>query len=418
MASKGSVTFNILAATAALVVANVIRMRVLPIDFKSKNVLEYPNESLYNFTELANRYGYHSEEHTVVTEDGYILNVFRINSGNCDGRMKGPPVVLMHGLLLSSDAWLDAGPEAGLAYLLADSCYDLWVGNQRGNYYARRHLTLNPDKDPSFWDFSIDEIGFYDIPATIDYVLRNTGFGKLNYIGYSQGAGTFFVMCSERPGYCNKVNVVIGLAPAARQTHTKSMAYRLLATGISALEDPLSQSGFREIFSKTSPLQEIAKFICQVRFLSEPLCGNFISGFFDSYHPGSITNRTLGMMFSHFPAGTSLHTMARYGQSMQTDQFQKFDYGAARNMKKYGCKEPPKYNLSSVTPPMVILYGRNDHLVDTKDVYWLVNELPNVLEVEEVADPLWNHFDVAYSQYVNQRIFPTVYKYLEHFSTT
>lgn len=62
----------------------------------------------------------------------------------------------------------------------------VWIGNARGNTYSRRHITLDP-KDPKFWDFSWHEIGVYDIPATIDYVLANTNQTKLSYVGHSQG---------------------------------------------------------------------------------------------------------------------------------------------------------------------------------------------------------------------------------------
>ncbi|XP_034825899.1 lipase 1-like [Maniola hyperantus] len=413
MASKANVTFNVLLISVAIIVGNIIRLKVIPIDSEMKRYLGYHEDSYLNFTQISGKYGFVSEEHTVTTDDGYILTIFRIRRKECN-QFKRPPVILMHGLLQSADAWLDAGPNAGLAYLIAEQCHDLWVGNQRGNYYSRRHVHMDPDKNSKFWQFSVDEIGLYDIPATIDYVLKNTGERKVNYVGFSQGAGTFLIMCSERPGYCDKANVLIGLAPAARQTYTRSVTYRTFAKAISKFEGVLSITGFNEMFSKGAIEQEFLSFLCKFRVISEALCGR-VPALIDAYHPGSVDDETVQVLFGHFPAGTSTHNMARYGQSMQSDRFQKFDYGA-RNLEIYGVEQPPSYNLSASTVPFVALYGRNDHLVDTKDVAWLVKQLPNVLEAREVADPLWNHLDVTYSQFNKRLIFPKLNQYLLKYS--
>ena len=415
MASKANVTLNVLLLTVAIIIANVIRSRVLPISNEIKISLGYSKGPFKNFTQITGKYGYYSEEHTVVTEDGYMLTIFRMNSKRCLKKMRRPPVILMHGLLLSSDAWLDAGPDAGMAFLLADACYDLWVGNQRGNYYARRHVRLNPDTDPDFWQFSVDESGLYDVSATIDYVLKYTNEKTLNYVGYSQGAGTFFVMCSERPGYCDKVDLLVGLAPASRQTHTRSKIYRISAMSIRLFEDLLYTVGVHEFLARGGASQEFLEFFCQLNSISTTICG-IGESLFDSFHPGSITNETMAKLFEHFPAGTSVHNMARYGQSMRTSRFQKFDYGKSKNLALYGQNQPPLYNLSAVTTPFLIIYGQNDHLVDTKDIDWLVTKVPNLLEAKLVDDPLWNHFDVAYSQHNRRLVFPKVNEYLLKYS--
>ncbi|VVD01301.1 unnamed protein product [Leptidea sinapis] len=418
MLFKRNIALDTLILVVVLIIVNIIRRQFNSNSLEIKRFLGYDSDLLLNFTQLANKYGYSSEEHTVVTEDGYLLKVFRIKNKKCEARVKQPPLLLMHGVLQSSDAWFDASPGTGLAYLLADECFDAWVGNQRGNYYARRHLTLNPDKDSSFWDFSVDQIGYYDVPATIDYVLSNMRVKKLNYIGYSQGAGTFFVMCSERPEYCKKTSLLIGLSPATRLKHTKSKPFRSILNILSTCEGLLAQLKINELFAKESFLQVLVEFICQIRLFSEPLCENFLYGFVDSSHPGSITHETLSMLYSHIAGGTSLRNMARYGQSLNADDFQKYDFGETVNVVKYGSKKPPGYNLSSVSLPVVIIYGANDHLVDTKDISWLVDKLPNVIGLEEVADPLWNHLDTMFSQHINKTIWPTVNRYLKRFSET
>lgn len=76
--------------------------------------------------------------------------------------------------------------NSSTAYRFSDAGYDVWLGNARGNTYCKRHMTMHPS-DPKFWEFSWHEIGIYDIPATIDYVLQYTNQTKLSYVGHSQG---------------------------------------------------------------------------------------------------------------------------------------------------------------------------------------------------------------------------------------
>lgn len=57
---------------------------------------------------LIRKYGYPSETHTVVTKDGYILEMHRIPKKGAQ------PVLLMHGILDTSATWVLMGPKSGL----------------------------------------------------------------------------------------------------------------------------------------------------------------------------------------------------------------------------------------------------------------------------------------------------------------
>ncbi|KAH9377207.1 hypothetical protein HPB48_011007 [Haemaphysalis longicornis] len=156
-----------------------------------------------NVSEIIKDKGYPVEEHLVVTEDGFVLNVQRIPDGHKSTK-KGPKqaVFLQHGLLSSASDWVINFPPQSLAYILADAGYDVWLGNVRGNTYSSHVKYTRKDKE--FWDFSFDQMIAYDLTAMIDYVLNTTQQTKLYYVGHSQGTLILFGLLSDKPEYNKK----------------------------------------------------------------------------------------------------------------------------------------------------------------------------------------------------------------------
>ncbi|GBP43579.1 Lipase 3 [Eumeta japonica] len=189
----------------------------------------YPN--LFQ-PEIVKKYGYPSEIHSVQTDDGYILEMHRIPHGREGAPLGGrPAVLLMHGLLSSSADYVIIGPGKALGYILADAGFDVWLGNARGNHYSRRHTSRNPDSIfTSFWDFSWEEIGRFDVAAMVDYVLETTSQKNLHYVGHSQGTTAFFVLNSMRPEYNEKFASAHLLAPVAFMNNFPSDALASVAS--------------------------------------------------------------------------------------------------------------------------------------------------------------------------------------------
>ncbi|XP_063363792.1 gastric triacylglycerol lipase-like [Cydia amplana] len=361
-----------------------------------------------NFTELTQLNGYQSEEHTVVTEDGYVLTLYRIAKGaKCKEENKQTPVFFMSPLLSAADTAIEAGPDTAVPYLISDACFDTWVGSPRGTYNGRKHVRLDPDKNKEFWNFSVDEIGTYDVPAMVDYVLKYTEKEKLMYIGFSQGGGSFFVMCSERPDMCKKVKLMIGLAPATRHWYTKSVFFRLLFKNIEDNLDVFDDLRIWEILGRDQVTAALSV-VCRNNL---KLCEWLVS-VVDSPHPGSVAVSTYESMLDRFPAGTSVQNMVRFSQSCRSKKFVKFSYGTETNLKMYGSPDPPQYNLTAADVPILLMVGKNDAIVDVKDIKWLASKLPNVKETVIVKDPQWNHVDMFYSQFIKVMIFPKILEYL------
>ena len=91
--------------------------------------------------ELVQKYrNLNCEPHEVETSDGYIVTLFRVNKkGMQDG---AKPVFMQHGLFGDSNAWVRNGAGSP-GIVLANEGYDVWVGNNRGNRYARKHTQFD-----------------------------------------------------------------------------------------------------------------------------------------------------------------------------------------------------------------------------------------------------------------------------------
>ncbi|KAH7057442.1 Alpha/Beta hydrolase protein [Macrophomina phaseolina] len=193
----------------------------------------------------ARRVGLDCETFEVQTEDGFIIELWHLynpreyrpastprraphspnifhhdgkTNGTVDGypfdKKKKYPVLMMHGLLQSSGAFC-SNDDDSLAFFLAKSGYDVWLGNNRCGFNPRHSLLKY--NDPRMWAWNIRQMGVMDLPALISRVLFETGFPKLALIAHSQGTTETFVALAkeQRPDLGDKISVFCALAPAA-----------------------------------------------------------------------------------------------------------------------------------------------------------------------------------------------------------
>lgn len=75
----------------------------------------------------------------------------------------------MHGWTCDHKFWTANDAHLSPAFILAEAGYDVWLGNNRGDRYARAHTSLSID-EKEFWDIQCVKMGEYDSPAFINFV--------------------------------------------------------------------------------------------------------------------------------------------------------------------------------------------------------------------------------------------------------
>lgn len=185
-------------------------------------------EAKLPFLDYCKHFGYPAEAHKVVTQDGYILTVFRIQKKGSTIKSGLKPILLQHGLLDSSDTWLINDENLAPGFIFANGNYDVWMGNSRGNKHSRNHTKFNPDKDKQFWEFSFQHMADFDLPAVFAYI-HNITQQKIHYFGHSQGTMQMHIALAKRnpvvEGFLDKY---FGFGPVAYVTNQNSSVINLL----------------------------------------------------------------------------------------------------------------------------------------------------------------------------------------------
>ncbi|KAL1583507.1 hypothetical protein WHR41_07644 [Cladosporium halotolerans] len=205
-----------------------------------------PDPIVCDIRYYARRVGLDAEVFDVQTEDGFVIDLwhvydpreyrpvspehhkmgspdlFRTKSSDSSfaeaqasypSNQKKYPVLMIHGLLQSAGAYC-CNDDDSLAFFLAKSGYDVWLGNNRCGFKPR-HTSLKYE-DPRMWAWNIRQMGVMDLPALISRVLGETGFSKLGLIAHSQGTTQTLVALAkeQRPDIGDKISVFCALAPA------------------------------------------------------------------------------------------------------------------------------------------------------------------------------------------------------------
>jgi lysosomal acid lipase/cholesteryl ester hydrolase len=370
-----------------------------------------------DFTELCALFDYYAEEHVVQTGDGYLLGVHRlpfakgeepgtvrVNAG--PGSTRKPVVYLHHGLLMNSEVWVCMTEEERcLPFALVNQGYDVWLGNNRGNKYSKKSTRFSPTS-PAFWNFSMDEFAFHDIPDTIDYILNTTSQPTLSYIGFSQGTAQAFATLSIHPGLNDKVNLFIALAPAMSPAGLNN---GIVDSLVKASPDVLFLAfGRKSILSSATMWQSILYPPIFVRLIDMSL------GFLFAWYGKNISAHQKLAAYPHLYSFTSTKMVVHWFQIIRNKSFQMYDddtsnalsIGASNRYYKVA-----KFPTRNIKTPIVLVYGGSDSLVDIRV---MLKELPKHTMAIEISH--FEHLDFLWAQEVDKLVFPHVFEALKHYA--
>lgn len=398
--------------------------------------------------------------HQVVTKDNYILTLHRIINPlvpqNLRSRLK--PILLQHGLFTSSFNFIISAdrnrdrprfdirdltrtwplnvhvPDApfswqrilenlndltyakiginepsdrliaphisdSLAVELANQGYDVWMGNARGSTYSLNHTHYDYRYDWRYWDFSFHEIGLYDLPAQIDYILTIRQRKSLAYIGHSQGNLSMFILQSFYPQWAEKVKPFIAMAPIA---FIPNVYYGTLRLIIKALRPIITTKRLNEIlkgqvFPKSRTTESALDLVCVPKW-STPICDGILT-LMTGNNLKRANHSLTPIVAHHIPEGTSALNLLHFAQLIETGQFRAFDFGAKENFRRYGSTVNPYYPIKNIySPDIAFIVGRTDTLSTMSNVA-ITKSMLNVPLMDDyvVPDLIWGHADYMYA---------------------
>uniref|UniRef100_A0ABM5FVC4 Lysosomal acid lipase/cholesteryl ester hydrolase-like n=1 Tax=Pogona vitticeps TaxID=103695 RepID=A0ABM5FVC4_9SAUR len=367
-----------------LAAANLIQQAVNSEEFIIRRHLN-PQEFM-TVNEILHYWGYPSEEYQILTEDGYYLTANRIPYGRNNPVKPGlrPAVLLVPGLVIEGREIIANLPNNSLGFVLADAGYDVWIINNRGTTWSRKHQNLTIDQE-EFWDFTFHEMAIYDLPATMNFILQKTHQEGLYIIGHSQGASLGFITFTVMPQLAKKVKLLMCLAPGYTFVGMKGPLSVLLS-----LPEGLIRLiwGNKEFCPVSNRLKLLNAKLCSYAIIDK-LCLHIIF-ICAGYNEKNLNVSRADVYFGIYPDYSSVKTIIHWGQIAKSKEFKYFDYGS-KNEAIYNMSTPPFYRIEDMAVPTAVWSGGKDIIEDKKDIKRLLPRITHLVFYKNI--PSWQHLD-------------------------
>ncbi|KAJ1288926.1 hypothetical protein BS78_02G126100 [Paspalum vaginatum] len=347
--------------------------------------------------------GYPCTEHTVQTDDGFLLTLQHIPRGKTGVEDNaGPPVFLQHGLFQGGDTWFINSNEQSLGYILADNGFDVWIGNVRGTHWSKGHSSLSVH-DKLFWDWSWQDLAEYDILAMLSYVHTVTQ-SKILYVGHSQGT-IMGLAAFTMPEIVKMIGSAALLCPISYLDHVSS-SFVLRAVAMH-LDQIVVAMGIHQLNFHSNTGVQILDYLCDDERLD---CNNLLSSI--TGENCCFNSSRIDYYLEYEPHPSSTKNLRHLFQMIRKGSFAKYDYGWWGNLRRYGQLRPPPFDLSSIPEslPMWMGYGGLDELADVTDVERTIKELRPTPEQLYIGD--YGHIDFIMSVKAKDDVYADLMRFL------
>lgn len=116
----------------------------------------------------------------------------------------------------------------------------------------------------------------------------------------------------------------------------------------------------------------------------------------------TINKNNTGLMdISNASVKQQIHLM----QLIESGQFQHFDYGEKENLKRYGQKTPPIFDLRAITKvPIGMFVGKLDPLADSRDARKELRQIKSDVFYQEYDNLDHGAFTTGHMSYLNDLV--------------
>lgn len=337
----------------------------------------------------------------ITTDDGFIITMERLFDPKIapESLNERKPVLLVHGLLQSSASFVTSGYKS-LAYLLIQNGFDVWLGNNRCGFEPEH--VLYKDTNNEMWDWDLNEMARYDIPAMVNALRSKKMYtGKVSIMAHSQGTTQCVWLFSKQfeAEFTDIVDKCVLMAPAVYGGPLLNS--KLFITFMRSLSDPLYHSFFgRRAFMPIMMTLRKMTYKMKAFGYASYIVFSYLFEWNDYLWDKSI--RRVHFVFS--PVYVSVKLISWWLRSKNGQGFE---------MGKPIIKDPGSW-FDHHTPNMMLVVGGKDNLVNGDMFIERLQKLEPQMEGrwDYVKVPEYSHLDVLWADDLLDRIGGRIIEFL------